>query len=95
MVAALRRAAAALGSVVRFVTPLQYNRYGQGDHFEQLHLDEIAGHTAYKARSYSSPGPRALAPSLDPSLPVATALASTPTLTLTLAPTPRARCSRL
>jgi hypothetical protein len=38
VVAALRRAAAALGTVVRFVTPLQYNRYAQGDHFEQVRL---------------------------------------------------------
>ena len=38
MVAALCRAAAALGAVVRFVTPLQYNRYAQGDHFEQVRV---------------------------------------------------------
>ena len=51
VVAALRRAAAALGATVGWVTPLQYNRYEEDDHFEQLHLDEIAGPTSYKELS--------------------------------------------
>ena len=58
VVAALERALAVLGGGpasataggrrVEWVTALQYNRYEVGDHFEQLHLDEIAGPTAYK-----------------------------------------------
>ena len=59
VVAALERALAVLGGGpasataggrrVEWVTALQYNRYEEGDHFEQLHLDEIAGVTAYKS----------------------------------------------
>ena len=56
LVDVLRRAAPHLhrcahGKRLQWVTAIQYNRYGEGDHFEQLHLDELPGATAYKELS--------------------------------------------